>query len=91
MQYVQCKFRESDTRAYTYEWDGEPLQLGDVVKVADNRDPTAWKRVWVVSSTDEAPPFDCKPILGRVTGKDIDAQIVSHIPASDPLTDDIAF
>ena len=64
MQYVKCKFRPSDTRTYTYQWDGEPLRKGDVVKVADNRDPAAWKRVWVEDVTDEAPPFACKPILG---------------------------
>jgi len=64
MQYVKCKFRPSDTRTYTYQWNGEPLRKGDVVKVADNRDPAAWKRVWVEEVTDEAPSFACKPILG---------------------------
>lgn len=65
--FVACKFRPTDTRSYTYSYDGEDtFAPGDMVKVADNRDPTAWKRVTVVSVTDEAPPFACKPILGRV-------------------------
>ena len=73
-KYVACKFREADTRTYTYTWDGEPLAPGDLVKVADNRSD-GWKRVHVVSVSDEAPAFACKPILGRVTGEDIDSAV----------------
>lgn len=62
--YVACKFRPDDSRSYTYTWDGEPLAIGDVVKVAD-RSGDGWKRVTVASITDQAPPFPCKPILGR--------------------------
>lgn len=62
-QFVACKFRPEDSRTYTYTWDGEPLQPGDFVKVADARSD-GWKRVTVVSITDEAPTFACKPILG---------------------------
>lgn len=66
-KYIACKFRSTDTRSYTYAWDGEDtFAPGDMVKVPDNRDPTAWKRVEVVSVSDKAPPFPCKPILGRV-------------------------
>lgn len=61
--YVGCKFRPEDKRVYTYEWSGEPLAPGDIVKVADARSD-GWKRVEVVSITDEKPAFDCKPILG---------------------------
>lgn len=64
MLYVACKFREEDSRSYTYEWDGEPLEPGDMVKVPD-RSGDGWKRVVVASVTDQAPPFPCKPILGR--------------------------
>lgn len=64
-QYVAVKFRIADTRTYTYVWDGEPLAEGDQVKVADNRSD-GWKRVYVVSASDQAPAFDCKPILGKV-------------------------
>lgn len=61
--YVACKFRPEDKRSYTYEWEGEPLEPGDIVKVPDARED-GWKRVTVVSISDEAPPFACKPILG---------------------------
>ncbi len=65
MQYVACKFRPTDTRTYTYENDGEPVAVGDFVKVADNRSD-GWKRVEVVEISDTAPPFACKPILGKI-------------------------
>jgi len=83
MQYVACKFRPADTRTYTYEWDGEPLAPGDMVKVADNRDPTAWKRVEVVTVGDEKPAFACKPILGKVTAEDTDSAILDRALGSD--------
>lgn len=83
MQYVKCKFRPDDSRAYTYEWDGEPLAPGDMVKVADARDPDSWKRVHVVEVGDERPPFACKPILGRVTGEDTDSAILDKALGAD--------
>lgn len=63
-QYVAVKFRTADTRTYTYIWDGEPLNEGDTVRVED-RSGDGWKKVYVVSTTDEAPSFACKPILGK--------------------------
>lgn len=66
MQYVQCKFRSTDSRAYTYHYDGEEsLEVGDMVKVADARSD-GWKRVEVVAIGDEAPKFPTKPILGKL-------------------------
>ncbi|WP_305096444.1 hypothetical protein [Croceibacterium aestuarii] len=65
MQFVACKFRPEDSRSYTYEWEGEPLAIGDTVKVPD-RSGDGWKRVEVVSISDEAPPFACKPVLGKL-------------------------
>lgn len=62
-QYVACKFRTSDTRTFTYHNDGEPVHDGDTVRVAD-RSGEGWKKVYVVSTTDEEPPFPTKPILG---------------------------
>ncbi|QEH79908.1 hypothetical protein EIK56_17925 [Sphingomonas sp. C8-2] len=64
-KFVAVKFKDTDTRTYTYAWDGDELYPGDRVKVPDNRSD-GWKRVTVVSVSDEAPPFACKPILGRV-------------------------
>lgn len=69
MQYVACKFRETDTRTYTYHWDGEPLTPGDFVKVPD-RDGDGWKRVEVVSIGERAPHFPTKPIIGRIEPED---------------------
>lgn len=63
-QFVVAKFRESDTRAYTYHNDGEPVAAGDVVRVTD-RSGEGWKKVFVVSVNNETPPFATKPIIGR--------------------------
>ena len=62
-QFILCKFRESDTRAYTYHNDAEPVAPGDVVRVAD-RSGDGWKKVFVAGVTDEVPRFETKPILG---------------------------
>jgi len=64
-KFVACKFKDTDTRSYTYSWEGPDLFPGDRVKVPDNRSD-GWKAVTVVSTSDEAPPFACKPIIGRV-------------------------
>lgn len=77
-QFVTCRFRPNDTRAYTYRNDGDPVRPNDIVKVEDNRAPGAWKRVWVVETDVPEPSFPCKPILGLVTGEDIDAAILSR-------------
>ena len=79
-QYVDVKFRVEDTRTYTYAWDGEPLNEGDAVRVED-RSGEGWKKVFVVSTTDEAPPFQCKPILGRYVGDESTVEI-NGIPMS---------
>lgn len=63
-QYVACKFRSTDTRTYTYHHDGEPLAIGDTVRVPDGR-ADGWKRVQVVEISDQAPPFPTKPVLGK--------------------------
>lgn len=63
-KFVACKFRSTDTRAFTYHYDGEePLAIGDIVKVPD-RSGDGWKRVEVVSITDEEPSFPTKGIIG---------------------------
>lgn len=91
-QFVACKFKSSDSRSYTYEWSGEPLAPGDFVKVADARSD-GWKRVEVVSISDQAPPFACKPILGKI---DPDAEILAKLEqetagAVDPLDSPMQF
>ncbi|WP_422057360.1 hypothetical protein [Sphingomonas sp.] len=65
-QFVVVRFRPEDTRTYTYHNDGEPVAAGDMLKVDDARRGDGWKRVECVSVTDEVPPFQTKPILGRV-------------------------
>lgn len=70
-QYVACKFRPDDRRTYTYHFDGEPLVAGDEVKIAGRGDE-GWQRVYVVSVTDEAPPFDTKPILEKIVAEQPD-------------------
>lgn len=69
MQFVKCKFRPDDSRAYTYANEGEAVAKGDWVKVSD-KSGEGWKRVLVESVTDEVPPFACKPILGLYTAED---------------------
>lgn len=81
-QYVACKFRSADTRTYTYVNEGEPGAPGDFVKVADARSG-GLKRVEVVSVSDQAPAFACKPILGKWTGEDTDSAIVDAALGSD--------
>ena len=84
-QFVKCRFRPADTRLYTYINEGDPVAPGDFVKVADARDPNdGWKRVEVMEVTSEEPPFACKPILGLITGEDVDAAITRKFYANLP-------
>lgn len=76
-KYVLCKFRSEDARSYTYLRDGHEIAVGDQAKVAD-RTGDGWKRVHVVGFADDDPPFECKPILGRV---DPDDEILAAIEA----------
>lgn len=92
-QFVAVKFRVEDSRTYTYAWDGEPLHDGDVARVED-RSGDGWKKVFVVSTTDEAPPFQCKPILGRYVEEPEDPQVSAArelVEGVDPLDRPLAF
>jgi hypothetical protein len=94
-QFVAVKFRVEDSRTYTYAWDGEPLHDGDVVRVED-RSGDGWKKVFVVSTTDEAPPFQCKPILGRHVEEESDATPLQEagrvlVDGVDPLDTPLTF
>ena len=68
MQFVKCTFKEGGTGGYTYQNDGEPLAVGDVVKVLD-KSGDGHKRVWVTEIDLEKPRFDCKPVLGKYPAK----------------------
>jgi hypothetical protein len=83
-QFVAVKFRIGDTRTYTYVNDGEPVTDGDVVRVADARSD-GWQKVYVVSTTDEAPPFECKPILGLHTEDETVRDLLVDVGSTDPL------
>jgi hypothetical protein len=64
-QYVQCTFATGG-RAYTYHWDGEPVDVGDQVE-AMGRDGKV--TLAVVGVSEDAPPFATKPILGLAPPK----------------------
>lgn len=63
-QYLACKFRPTDTRTYTYSWDGaEPLAVGDKVTVASPRDEG--NMTIEVAAIVAKPSFPTKPIIGK--------------------------
>ena len=70
-QFIACKFRENDTRTYTYRNDGEPVLPGDIVVTTDRRGD-GLQKLFVVGILDEAPPFECKPILGLNVATELD-------------------
>lgn len=59
MQYVAVQFNPWDRRTYTYHNEGEPFIPGEEGFVETARGVTP---VTVVSTSDEKPPFDTKPI-----------------------------
>jgi hypothetical protein len=59
-QFVGCTFHPGG-RVYTYHNDGEPVAVGQEVRVEAREG--SWKAVTVVSITDEAPAFPTKPVL----------------------------
>lgn len=61
-QFVAVKFNEAHSRTYTYSNNGEPVEPGDKVNVLT---PQGEKTVMVDSTTEDAPPFACKEILGK--------------------------
>lgn len=90
-RYVTVKFKDTDTRTYTYQWDGDTLFPGDRVKVPDNRSD-GWKRVTVVEDGVATPPFACKAILGRVEDVPEEPQAdVAATNSSDDLDTSLPF
>jgi len=77
-QFVRCKFRSSDARAWTYHYDGpEELFAGAVVKVPD-RSGDGWQRATVAEINAPRPTeFETKAILGLVD--DTDGAIASGL------------
>lgn len=64
-RFIACKFREHDTRTYTYAYDGEEeFQPGDKVRVQD-KSGEGWKTVIVAAVHNEEPAFACKSVIGR--------------------------
>ncbi|TKD50548.1 hypothetical protein [Sphingomonas baiyangensis] len=61
-QYVSVLFKPWDRRTYTYHNDGERVAEGDEVVVSTDRGPAV---VTVASTSDRAPSFDTKPIVGK--------------------------
>lgn len=84
-QFVACKFRIPDTRTFTYHWDGGPLQPGDKVKVPDPKGADGWKRVYVVSTSWDAPKFPTKEILGLAPDEPIKGAAKGGEPLEDRL------
>lgn len=62
-QYVRVQFNPWDRRSYTYKNDGPELEVEDRAVVETARGET---EVTVVGICDEAPGFECKPILRKV-------------------------
>lgn len=60
-QYIACAFWEKATRTYTYHNEGEPVAVGDEVRVEVPEG--GWKRV-IARSIVGKPDFPTKPILG---------------------------
>ena len=74
-QFIKCRFSPVDSRRYTYLNEGERVEVGDFVKVPDARHDGR-KRVEVMEVDVEEPQtFTCKPILGKLTGQDLDEAI----------------
>lgn len=74
-QFLAVKFRQHDKRTYTYQNDGAPVTVGDRVKVPD-RSGDGWSAAEVTAIV-KKPPFECKGILGKVTGEDRDKAILT--------------
>jgi hypothetical protein len=61
-RFARCQFGEI-SRTYTYDTNGHEVAVGDSVLVPTPRGDTAI--VKVVELTDEEPPFETRPIVGK--------------------------
>lgn len=64
-QFVDVKFRKGDAKSWCYHNDGEPVAVGDIVKVP-TRFGSGWQRAEVVALSISQPPFATKEILGKI-------------------------
>jgi hypothetical protein len=72
-QFIAVQFKVGPGRAYTYHNDGEPVAIGDIVRVTTRTG--AEQSATVVGLEDDAPPFETKPIVGKYeTEETIDGQ-----------------
>lgn len=79
-QFIRCRFGPLDKRAYTYLNEGNPVAVGDFVK-AEGKGGDGWRRVEVTEIDVEEPTaFECKAILGLVTGEETDRRISTPAP-----------
>lgn len=85
-QFIKCRFGPLDARRYTYLNDGDPVVVGDFVKVPDAR-TDGWKRVEVMETDVQEPNFACKAILGKVTGEDVDKALMASANFPDGIAD----
>lgn len=70
MQYIACQFRKGEGQSYTYSNPGDPVKVGDEVKV-ESKGADGWKRVYVSAVGVPKPTqFEAKPILGIAPPKD---------------------
>jgi uncharacterized protein YhfF len=61
-QLVAVQFNPWDQRSYTYHNDGEPVAVGDQVRVLTTKGE---KIVTVAALPQEQPTFETKPIVGK--------------------------
>lgn len=62
-QYVAVEFNKGG-RTYTYHNDGEPVQVGDKVKVEVRNE--GWKTVTVTEILPAKPKFETRAVVGKV-------------------------
>ena len=60
-QYLAVEFKPGGRR-YTYHHDGEPVAIGDLVKIESRGGRQV---VTVADLVIEEPPFETKPIIGK--------------------------
>jgi hypothetical protein len=68
-QFIAARFKPDSTRDYTYRNDGDPVAVGDFVKVEAARGEGITV-IEVTAIVDKEPPFVCKPIIEKTERPD---------------------